>query len=111
MLTVVGWNALAMALVVAYAVMAGAQERAHPSDPEGWTGLVLLIVVILAAVAISASAAIGLIVTMVRSYRNPPWMAPTASTGAVILAGTRLAAWGLLAFVPVILLVFHPWAW
>ena len=44
--TLLGWNALAMALIWGWAIIAGRQEREHPSDPEGWTGLAIVLLVL-----------------------------------------------------------------
>lgn len=105
-LTVLGWHALAMAILWTVAYLAA--DRSRASDPDGFTGLIIVVFAIVGSVAITLGAVIGTVVTAVRASRKPHWLPPSTSNGKAMLAGTRTAAWGLLAFVPVLLLFIHP---
>ena len=105
-LTVVGWHIFAVAAVWAWAAIATATYR-H-DDAEEWTGLVIVIAFLFMAVSAVVSLAISLPIVLRRIHR-PTWPAQATSARAAVLAGVRACAWGLIALLPLPLILVGSW--
>jgi hypothetical protein len=98
------WNAAAFAGIWIWSEIAS--HTAYHSAEEDWSGLVIAVVVVVLSVFVTISTLIGILVAEART-RRLAWLAALTSTGAAILAGTRVAAWGLcsILLIPLALLV------
>jgi hypothetical protein len=95
--TVLGWNTLAMAV----SWVGGAVAISSETGSENWAGFGILVVVLVLTLAIAISTLVGIVAAAVR-IRTRHRLPLTGLPRAAVLAGSRDAAWGLGAILPVV---------
>jgi hypothetical protein len=93
-LTVVGWNALAAVVLLAWAGLT--LGRAHPSDGEDWSSLVFAILVVIGGGALALGTAVGGAIAFVLMRRRLATAATPVGPRTAIVTGTGATVLGWL---------------